>query len=92
MENKLIYPRKVWSWNECDGSDGETPILIDTSEEIDKFYKVGEKSRTHAGAPGVGYTDYIVTKINKSGVWGRIIKDTIRELEEYANFLNGNNS
>lgn len=70
-EPRLIYDRFVY-----DG-DGNKK---DRSKYI-KQKSVGSIMRFSYGAPGVGYCDYKITKIDRDGIWGIEIGGFCGELE-----------
>ena len=45
-------------------------------------YKPGDKYLVMPGAPGIGRWIYKVTKTNAAGLWGKLIKSTVREMTE----------
>lgn len=57
--------------------------LPDGWEEIRKDltrYSVGERVVHEAGAPGIGRTVYLITRVDAGGVWGTVEEDTVRVL------------
>lgn len=83
----LIYSRTSFSFNhETDDrhtcgkpQGGEPACLMDDSAYIAR-YKVGDNFGGFVAAPGTGERVYRITKINARGIWGVLIKDTVREL------------
>lgn len=54
----------------------------DRSDEI-ASYKIGEHYIQSVAAPGTGYYEYEITSITPVGMFGRLIKDTVRDLEAW---------
>ncbi|RTK92892.1 MAG: hypothetical protein EKK64_11145 [Neisseriaceae bacterium] len=61
--------------------DNDKPFYTYEYINLNNKYKVGQKVRHHYGAPGIGYIDYEVTKIDDQGVWAKIIANTGRVLD-----------
>lgn len=95
LEEKLISPAIFYS--STDYSDSYWKSIsnkfgyIKLRKEGDMFKykqtifpsKVGENYQISVGAPGIGYIKYKITKIDKKGMWGVIIENTVRILEPY---------
>ena len=58
--------------------DGWETVTKDLSR-----YTVGERIVHEAGAPGIGRTIYIITRIDGDGVWGLVEEDTVRVMEPW---------
>jgi hypothetical protein len=50
---------------------------IDNSAECDS-HEIGQRVTHFAAAPGIGMITYEVALIDDKGVWGRVLKNTIR--------------
>lgn len=50
----------------------------DIREELPKL---GDVVRIHAGAPGIGYWEYVITSLRGRKALGVLIKDTVRTLD-----------
>lgn len=46
-------------------------------------YAVGDNYCVFAGAPGTGRHVYLVTRVDRTGIYGVTVENTIRELEPY---------
>lgn len=57
----------------------DSPTRFDCSEKIAR-HPVGDHYVVWAGAPGVGRTVYLVTRVDEGGAWGVVLSDTVREL------------
>lgn len=78
-----LYPPTVITYN--DPSDGITPVEIPCTSYLEAVanQKVGDIIRHYAGAPGTGYVDYRITRIDKTGVYASIVRNTMRELQAW---------
>lgn len=71
---ELLISRYDWMYHE----GFKKPI--DRSNEI-THYKVGDHYHVRVSAPGTGYYDYVVTRIDRSGLYGRLVEANVSELE-----------
>jgi hypothetical protein len=72
-EEQLIYSPIVY--------DGEgNAKLSESFYQAVRNYVVGGTVTQHAGAPGIGSVTYEITRIDQTGVYGKEIENTIREL------------
>lgn len=74
------HERFNYSFNKQDGSDGITPVQIES--EAYK-HEVGDQIVSWAGAPGCGRRIEVVTHKDERGVRTREVSNTIRELTEW---------
>jgi hypothetical protein len=83
VEEVLVVERVAigYSFSREDGSDGETPVRVafDQSTQLKKYHR-GHRYQAHVAAPGIGYREYKVTRIDRDGLWGVLLRDTVREL------------
>jgi len=87
MEIKLYSPT-VWSYNHLDQNGHALPghghvcreIPYSIYQETVKNRKVGDVIRSYAGAPGIGYVEHRITKIDETGVYAVEIENTVKEL------------
>jgi hypothetical protein len=78
MKNeRLMLPRFGYSYNAEDGSDGKTPVRVETGLPD---VKPGDTMRQPVAAPGIGTIVWRVTRIDKRGAWGVISENTAREM------------
>lgn len=80
FDEKLIYQRLVWSFDskkDRQRREAGEPHRLDRSSEI-KHVKPGDTMTLHATAPNVGKTVYCVTRIDREGVWGTLLSDTLK--------------
>lgn len=56
-------------------------VRYELYDEAVKKNKVGDLVTHFASAPGVGKITYEISKIDETGVYGRVLFDSIRELE-----------
>jgi hypothetical protein len=54
-------------------------VKTDDSQQI-STYQVGDHYWAYAAAPGTGYTEYDIVRIDQDGLWGRVLRKTVREL------------
>jgi hypothetical protein len=76
---KLMYSPTVFSFNEPGFPNGKI-VESEAYRETVRTKKVGDTVRSWAGAPGTGYIDQIITRIDSTGVYGIITRNTVREL------------
>ena len=83
-KERLMYPPTVLTYNRPD-SDGVTPVRIPYSLYAEALAnrKVGDVIRSYAGAPGTGFIEEKITRIDASGVYGVTLATTIRELQPW---------
>lgn len=80
-KDRLIHPAAYYSYKNDDGTFLKKPRrILRATEDLRTAYHIGQKIRTFAGAPGIGHTDYQITRINRRGVWGIVIENTMREM------------
>lgn len=83
---KLIYPPTVWSYN---WPSGDPRHGVECREVPYDCYLecVGKKlplrRRVLAGGPGVGHTDYVITRVDETGAYGYVAESTVRELQAW---------
>ncbi len=41
---------------------------------------IGDTVKHFAGAPGIGYIEYMISRMDETGVWGYTLRNTVREL------------
>lgn len=77
--NKPLYPPTVWSRNTDRAREtGEAEeVPYDCYLDAMKTKKVGDIIRHEAGAPGVGYVDYKITRMDETGVYAVEVANTI---------------
>ena len=75
--NKIeqIYPPTVWAEG-ANGEDSTKPY--DLYEDAVKNKKVGDKTYASSGGPGFGHIIHEITAINKDGVYGFVVENTMR--------------
>lgn len=76
---KLMYPPRVMSFNDPAFPDGKM-VDYDIYHDAIKNRKIGDRITSWAGAPGTGFIEYIITRMDHTGVYGIIARNTIREL------------
>ena len=78
----LVVCRRVYSYNESDGSDGKTPVAVDRSADCDR-YAANDLHVAYLAAPGTGRVTHRVTRVDERGVWGVEVENTGRELQPW---------
>jgi hypothetical protein len=73
----LILHRHAFTYEPA-GSDNR--VALDRSHQIDRHH-VGETFTTYVGAPGTGCIVYRITRIDRHGMWGIVLSDTVRILD-----------
>ena len=73
---ELLYPPTVFN-----REMGSHPYKI--YNEYMQTKKVDDIIRSHAAAPGYGYTDHRITRMDNTGIYGVKLADTIQELEPW---------
>lgn len=80
----LIYPPTVFSYNWPDGDPRHGKVGREISyslyHDAMKHRSVGDVIRSFASAPGTGYIDQKITRMDDTGVYGYVIEDNVREL------------
>jgi len=73
-----IYPSTITSF------DGDTRKKVPYTMYLDALEnkKVGDEIYSSVGAPGIGHTIEVITKIDETGVYGYLKEDTTRILTE----------
>lgn len=84
MRERRIYPPTVWTFN-APHSDGKTPVEIPYSlyRHAIENHRVGDVIRSYASAPGTGYVDQKITRIDETGVYAVTVESTVRELQPW---------
>lgn len=89
MTERVILSRTYYTYETRDGVDypvqhemtnrelareigGKTPVRMNDLR--------GRRKTFDIAAPGTGRISYVITKVDESGVWGRLIETTAREL------------
>jgi hypothetical protein len=77
MHERLLYRPTCWSFD-----DAGTPVEIQSEFYLEAVATKapGDVVRSWAGAPGIGYTDDLITRIDATGVYGVTIQNTVRVL------------
>lgn len=91
MAEQLMYPPTVWSYNHIDQDGHALPGHGHVCREVpNSLYldavahrSVGDVVRAWASAPGTGYTDMRITRIDETGVYGELVCSTVRELQAW---------
>lgn len=76
---QLIYPPTVYAWH--DGATEAREEPYDLYHDTVKNKRVGSRLVHEYAAPGRGYISYEITRIDETGVYGRVLENTLRQLE-----------
>lgn len=74
LNEELVYPPKVWA----DNSEGSKPYELYEKHKNDP---VGTILVAFAGAPGIGRISHMITRVDKTGVYGVMIENTMQMLD-----------
>lgn len=58
----------------------EKEVISEAYMTAMKYYHVGDKVRHTVSAPGIGFVEYLITRMDEKGIWGVVIANTVREL------------
>lgn len=76
---QCLYPARVLTYNVSEGGNGPNADAV----EVDYYFyrdavatkKVGDIVRHELSAPGYGYREYRITRIDERGVWAVFVND-----------------
>jgi len=85
---RLLYPPTVFSYNWPERNGKPDPRHLKICREIPyecyldavKTRRVGDVIRSYASAPGTGYVEDRITRIDATGVYAIELTNTVREL------------
>lgn len=89
MTERVILSRTYYTYETRDGVDFPVQHVM-TNRELARMVGGktparmndlrGRRKSFDVAAPGTGRISYVITKVDESGVWGRMIENTVREL------------